>query len=153
MSDSLWPHGLYSPWNSPGQNTGVGSLSLLQQIFPTLKLKQVSWTAGRLFTSWAIREAQQLVTFPQSLFIQQITLYFWNSVAYWGSVWDLVIYSLGLPSAPNSLSMPNCTHPNLSFIVWNFNAFIQTVNIKQNCTSVYHHHAICQGIAQCIYFC
>ena len=22
-----WPHGLYSPWNSPGQNTGVGSLS------------------------------------------------------------------------------------------------------------------------------
>ena len=36
MSDSSWPHGLYinSPWNSPGQNTGV-SLSLLQGIFPT----------------------------------------------------------------------------------------------------------------------
>ena len=29
------PHGLYSPWNSLGQNTGVGSLSLLQGIFPT----------------------------------------------------------------------------------------------------------------------
>ena len=29
------PHGLYSPWNSPGQNTEVGSLSLLQGIFPT----------------------------------------------------------------------------------------------------------------------
>ena len=26
MSNSLWPHGLYSPWNSPGQNTGVGRL-------------------------------------------------------------------------------------------------------------------------------
>ena len=26
VSDSLLPHGLYSPWNSPGQNTGVGSL-------------------------------------------------------------------------------------------------------------------------------
>ena len=25
----------YSPWNSPGQNTGVGSLSLLHGIFPT----------------------------------------------------------------------------------------------------------------------
>ena len=25
----------YSPWNSPGQNTGVGSLSFLQGIFPT----------------------------------------------------------------------------------------------------------------------
>ena len=35
MSDSLLTHGLYSPWNSRGQNTGVGSLSLLQGIFPT----------------------------------------------------------------------------------------------------------------------
>ena len=35
MSDSLQFHGLYSPWNSPAQNTGVGSLSLLQRIFPT----------------------------------------------------------------------------------------------------------------------
>ena len=35
ISDSLWPHGLYSPWNSPGQKTGVGSLSLPQGIFPT----------------------------------------------------------------------------------------------------------------------
>ena len=26
MSDSLQPYGLYSAWNSPGQNTGVGSL-------------------------------------------------------------------------------------------------------------------------------
>ena len=34
MSDSLWPHGLYSSWNSSGQNTGVGSHSLLQGIFP-----------------------------------------------------------------------------------------------------------------------
>ena len=25
---TLWFHGLHSPWNSPGQNTGVGSLSL-----------------------------------------------------------------------------------------------------------------------------
>ena len=35
MSDSLRSHGLYSPWNSPGQNTRVGSLSLLQGIFST----------------------------------------------------------------------------------------------------------------------
>ena len=33
LSDSLRPHGLYSPWNSPAQNTGVGGLSLLQRIF------------------------------------------------------------------------------------------------------------------------
>ena len=35
VSNSLWPHGLYSRWNSLGQNTGVGNLSLLQGIFPT----------------------------------------------------------------------------------------------------------------------
>ena len=40
VSDSLWPHGLYSPWNSPGKNTGVSSLFLLQRIFPTQGLNQ-----------------------------------------------------------------------------------------------------------------
>ena len=35
VSNSSRTHGLYSPWNSPGQNTGVASLSLLQGIFPT----------------------------------------------------------------------------------------------------------------------
>ena len=34
-NDSLRPHRLYTPWNSPGQNTGVGSFSLLQGIVPT----------------------------------------------------------------------------------------------------------------------
>ena len=35
VSNSLQPPGLCSPWNSSGQYTGVGSLSLLQEIFPT----------------------------------------------------------------------------------------------------------------------
>ena len=35
MSDSLWPHGLYSPWNFPDKNTGVDSCSLLLGTFPT----------------------------------------------------------------------------------------------------------------------
>ena len=35
VSDSLRPHGLYSPGNSPGQNTGVGGHALLQGIFAT----------------------------------------------------------------------------------------------------------------------
>ena len=55
MSDSLRSYGVYSPWYFPGQNTGVDSLSLLQGIFPT----QVSHIAGRFFTSWATREAQE----------------------------------------------------------------------------------------------
>ena len=51
-SSSLWPHGLYSPWNSPGHNTGMGSLSLLQESQPRI-LTQLSCIAGRFFTSWA----------------------------------------------------------------------------------------------------
>ena len=38
MSDSLRPHGLYSSWNSLGQNSVLGSLSLLQELFPTQRL-------------------------------------------------------------------------------------------------------------------
>ena len=51
--DLWWPHGLYSPWNSPCQSTGVGSLSLLQGIFPTqvsnpglLHCKQILYQAN-----------------------------------------------------------------------------------------------------------
>ena len=39
VSDSLHPHGLYSPLNSPGKNTGVGCHALLHGIFPTQGLK------------------------------------------------------------------------------------------------------------------
>ena len=54
MSNSLRPHGLYSLWNSPGQNTGVGSLSLLQGIIPTrmiscIKSDLVGWRGGGRF--------------------------------------------------------------------------------------------------------
>ena len=57
VSNSLWP--LYSPWNSPGQNTGVDSHSPLQGICPTQDRTQVSHIAGGFFTSWAITEAQE----------------------------------------------------------------------------------------------
>ena len=43
MSNSLQPDGLYSPWNSLGQNTAVGSLSFLQGIFPTQGLNLGLW--------------------------------------------------------------------------------------------------------------
>ena len=42
-------NGLYSPWNSPGQNTRVGSLSLLQGIFPTQE-----WNRGLLHCRWRL---------------------------------------------------------------------------------------------------
>ena len=61
MYDSLWPHGLCSPWNSPGQNTGVGSVSLLQGIFQYqtgvsfIKDKgDLSRITGDSFLKWAM---------------------------------------------------------------------------------------------------
>ena len=64
-SDFLQPHGLYSPWNSPGQNTGMDSLSLLWRIFPTLLwrifptqgLNPGLHIDGGFFTSWVTSEA------------------------------------------------------------------------------------------------
>ena len=40
MSNSLQPHGQYSLCHSPGQNTGVGSHSFLQGIFPNQGMNQ-----------------------------------------------------------------------------------------------------------------
>ena len=49
VSDSLWPRGLYSPWNSPGQNSGVGSIPLSRGIFPTQGLNP-----GLLHCRWVL---------------------------------------------------------------------------------------------------
>ena len=54
MSDSLWPQGLHSPWNSSGQNTGVGSCSFLQGIFPTQGL---NW--GLPYCRWILYQLNQ----------------------------------------------------------------------------------------------
>ena len=68
-------HGLYRPWNSPGQNTGVGSHSLLQGIFPTQGWTQVSHIASKFFTSWATREAKEYwvgsLSLLQGIFLTQ----------------------------------------------------------------------------------
>ena len=48
VSNSLQPHGLYSPWNSPGQNSRVDSFCLLQGI-PTQGLNP-----GFLHCKWIL---------------------------------------------------------------------------------------------------
>ena len=69
VSDSLWPHGLYSPWNSPGQNTGVSYLSLLQGIFPTQGsnpgLPHCGWILYQLSLKGSSR-IQEWVAYPFS---------------------------------------------------------------------------------------
>ena len=59
VSNSLWSHGLYTPWISLGQNTGMGSLSLLWGSYQPRDWTQLSCIAGRFLTSWATREAKK----------------------------------------------------------------------------------------------
>ena len=74
MSDSLRPHGLYSPWNSLGQNIGVGSLSLLQGIFPTQGLNpgilHCRWILYQLSHQGSIRLLEWVVYHFSSGFSQ-----------------------------------------------------------------------------------
>ena len=47
------------PWNSPGQNTGVGSCFFSRGSSQPRDWTQVSHIAGRFFIVWATREAQE----------------------------------------------------------------------------------------------
>ena len=61
--DSLWPHGLYLPGSfggdSPGKNPGVGCHAFSRGSSQPRDRAQVSCIAGRFFTIWATREAQE----------------------------------------------------------------------------------------------
>ena len=47
----LWPARLLCPWDSPGENTGLGCHVLLRGVFPTQGLNHVSCMTGRFFTA------------------------------------------------------------------------------------------------------
>ena len=82
VSDSSWPHGLYSPRNSPGQNTGAGSLSLLQGIFPTQGSNPGHQNHRQILYSWATRENILLYFSKQTGEIIMISLFYrWGD---WG---------------------------------------------------------------------
>ena len=53
LSDSLRLHGLSNLWNSPSQNTVVGSLSLFQGIFPTQGLNTGLQHCRQTLYQWA----------------------------------------------------------------------------------------------------
>ena len=64
-----------SPWNSPGQNTGVGSLSLLQEIFPTqgwnLGLPHYRWILYQLSHKGSPRILEWVASLLQRIFPTQ----------------------------------------------------------------------------------
>ena len=79
--DSLWPHRLYSPWNSPGQNTGECSHSLLQGNLPNPGIKPRSPTL----------QADSLPAEPQgSPRILEWVVYPFSSISSWFRNWTRV---------------------------------------------------------------
>ena len=96
MSNSLRPQGLTSPWNSSGQNTGVGSHFLLQGSSQPRDPTQISCLADRFFTSWATGEAYGS---QSSLHSSDPTC--WSFV-------DIIVQSLSCPALCNPM---NCSMP------------------------------------------
>ena len=74
MSNSLRPHGLYSPWNSLGQNTGVGSLSLLQGIIPTQGSNPGLLRCGRLLYQLSHKGSPRILEWVSLSLLQRIFL-------------------------------------------------------------------------------
>ena len=134
MSNSLRPHGLYSPWNSPGQNTGRGSLSLLWGSSQPRDRTQVSHIADGFFTTWSTRETKNTgvgsLSFLQQIFPtqelnqgllyyrwilyqlnyegSQFNSYIYNFVVNWS--WYILILSLAFISSIQSTRFGN---PNI----------------------------------------
>ena len=61
----------YSPWTSPGKNTGVGCCSFLQGIFPTQRSNQFLIYHKQILYHWAIREVPSVKTFLAKSSIRQ----------------------------------------------------------------------------------
>ena len=103
-SDSLWPHRLYSPWNSPGQNTGVGSLSLLQGNLPNPGIEPRS-PALRVDSLPAEPQGKPKNTGVGSLsFLQEIFL---TQESNWGLLHcRQILYQLSYQGSPLMLEHP-----------------------------------------------
>ena len=77
-SDSLWPRGLHGPWNSPGQNTGVGSLSLLQGIFPTQESNRGLLQYRRILYQLSYQGSPQFSSVRTTTLTQHFTMYYFK---------------------------------------------------------------------------
>ena len=99
VADSLRPHGLHSPWNSLGQNTGVDSFPFSRGSSQPRDRTQVSLNAGGFFTRWATKEVQEywsgwqnIVPETMSFYTTIFTkVYFFSPQKIWGRVKFLLV--------------------------------------------------------------
>ena len=127
ISNSLQPHGLYGimdpmdymdPWNSPGQNTGMGSLSHFQGIFPTQGSNPGLQHCRQILYQLSHKESPcKLYICQQKFAVVAMVL---HALAYNGSdtsvrFWWLV--PMFLQWCTTSLLL--CNKPALNFVAWN----------------------------------
>ena len=92
VSDSLQSCGLYSPWNSPGQDTGVSSLSLLQGIFPIQVLNPGLPYCRQILYQLSHRGSPRILEWCNLSLLQQI---FMTQELNWGLLHcRLILYQL-----------------------------------------------------------
>ena len=113
MSDSLQPHELYSQWNSPGQNTGVGSLSFLQGIFPTqgwnprlLYCRRILYELSYEETTWA-RNADdknhKIDWLSNQCKGKFCVVFVWNSESF--QLWKIIFSNIFQPQSSRNSTM------------------------------------------------
>ena len=90
VTHEWWPSRLFCPWNSPGQNTGVGSLSLLQGVFPTQGLNP-----GLPHCRWILyyRSTREALVERSPLFLVICFLFFWIQHKKWANILTFSIKS------------------------------------------------------------
>ena len=72
VSNTSRLYGLYSPWNSLGQNTGVVAFPFSKGSSQPRDRTQVSRIACVFFTNWAIREAPSAFILYLKLYLKMI---------------------------------------------------------------------------------
>ena len=101
-SNSLLPRGLCSPWNFPGQNTGVDSCSLLQGIFPTQGLNPGLPHYRHILNSWftmlcLVLMYSKVTQFYMYMYMYIHSFHFFSITGYYKilNIVSYAIYSMG----------------------------------------------------------
>ena len=91
MSYSSRPYELYSPWNSPGQNTGVVAVPFSTGSSQPRDWSQVSCIAGGFFTSWATREAWHTLSEGFYGYVKCSSPLWWKGHLFWVLVLEVLV--------------------------------------------------------------
>ena len=95
VSNSLLPHQLYSPWNSAGHSIGLGSLSLLQEVFLTQGLNP-GLLHCRQILNQLNRKGSPILCLHSKLSVFFSQIYIWYLQIMFKNIW-VYIHTYGLP--------------------------------------------------------